>query len=67
MGIASGPDGHLWYTDWVGDKIGRVTTSGTVTTYSLPAESEPLGITVGPDGMLWFANQGTNKIGTIVP
>ena len=48
------------------NKIGRVTTSGGVTEYSVPTVSaEPEGITSGPDGALWFTEFGGGKIGRI--
>ena len=66
-GIAAGPDGALWFTErvitlsldatgipnftWSG-KIGRITTSGTMTEFTTAIES--YGITSGPDGALWF-------------
>jgi len=61
--ITAGPDGALWYTlemeDAAGDAIGRITTSGSVTTFPLPAEGchDPYAIATGSDGALWFTNQ----------
>jgi virginiamycin B lyase len=48
-------------------KIGKITTGGTITEYTLPSGSEPLGITAGPDGNLWFTDDGTSRIGKITP
>lgn len=56
-GIATGPDGALWLTDWGDNEILRVTTSGTMTSYS-QGVSAPEGIVAAPDGALWFANGG---------
>ncbi len=54
-GITLGPDGALWFTETLGNKIGRISTSGVSTDYLLPiANSYPEGITAGPDGALWF-------------
>jgi virginiamycin B lyase len=65
-GIAAGPDGALWFTIPYGNKIGRITTAGAVTEYSLPTnQSGPAGITAGPNGALWFTESCGNKIGTI--
>jgi streptogramin lyase len=50
-----------------GGRIGRITTSGTVTEYSQgisPGET-PFGIAAGPDGALWFTEQHSAKIGRI--
>jgi hypothetical protein len=49
-----------------GFKIGRITTSGTVTEYVIPtANSYPQAIVAGPDGNMWFTEAATNKIGRI--
>ncbi|HEU5382167.1 MAG TPA: hypothetical protein VFV38_42680 [Ktedonobacteraceae bacterium] len=76
-GIASGPDGNLWFTlsglDSHGGligAIGRMTTSGTVTIFLvglLGLLSHPQQIAVGPDGNLWFTDAGLNKLGRITP
>jgi streptogramin lyase len=64
--IAAGPDGALWFTELDGNKIGRITTAGTVTEYPVPTtNSAPWGITSGPDGALWFTEELGNKIGRI--
>jgi virginiamycin B lyase len=52
--ITVGPDGALWFTEAVGDKIGRMTTAGVINEYPLPYNTSPFGITAGPDGALWF-------------
>ncbi len=72
-GITTGPDGALWFTNngnGSGNSIGRITTSGTVTTGTGTGISGPEGITAGPDGALWFTNNGDgsgNSIGRITP
>jgi virginiamycin B lyase len=51
-----------------GNNIGRITTGGTITEFSVPtASSQPLGITAGPDHLhyLWFVEHNTNIIGRI--
>jgi virginiamycin B lyase len=50
-GIAAGPDGALWFTEYQGNKIGRISTDGSIEEYPLPTlEAGPFGITAGPDG-----------------
>src|SRR5262245_26204002 len=68
-GITTGPDGNLWFTEWSScisspsgcprDAIGRITTSGVVTDFPLPAGSTARGITAGPDGNVWFVASGS--------
>jgi len=50
----------------VGDTIGRITTSGSITEYAIPTiDSQPFGITAGPDSAMWFAEVNGNNIGRI--
>ncbi len=75
--ITTGPDGALWFTNLLGGTgdventggsggtIGRLSTSGVLTTFSDPSINFPTGITTGPDGALWFTNSGSNSIGRI--
>jgi virginiamycin B lyase len=54
--IAVGPDGTLWFTKF-GPSLGRITTGGAITSYSLfnfPSLGAACGITAGTDGALWF-------------
>ena len=74
-GITAGPDGALWFTETLPSpggtiptgKIGRVTTAGTITEYSIPDMKYfgAVSITTGPDGALWFTElQGVGRITT---
>lgn len=68
LGITSGPDGNLWFTEQQKNKIGRISPTGTVTEFTLPgADSFPAGIAAGPDGNVWFTEIGPSKIGRITP
>ena len=54
--IVLGPDGHLWFTEEAGNRIGRILATpqsgspvGTVTEFLIPTpNSGPTGITLGP-------------------
>ncbi|HXB05143.1 MAG TPA: hypothetical protein VNY77_09810 [Candidatus Angelobacter sp.] len=60
-GIAVGGDGNLWFVDSGQYKVGRMTPSGAITEFGLPAiVGGPVGITVGPDGDIWIT---TNALG----
>ena len=64
--ITSGSDGNLWFTEYGGNKIGRITTGGAITEYTIPTGSSgPWGITSGPDNNIWFTEMGGNKIGCV--
>ncbi|HTX58979.1 MAG TPA: hypothetical protein VMH02_04815 [Verrucomicrobiae bacterium] len=55
--ITTGPDGALWYTYFNSKLIGRITTGGTITEYSVAtSDPSPLlwGISAGPNDTLWF-------------
>src|SRR5205823_2068604 len=64
--IAAGPDGNVWFVEYAGNKIGRITPSGTITEFEIPtADGQPVAINAGPDNAMWFAELGTGKIGRI--
>jgi virginiamycin B lyase len=68
VAITAGPDGALWFTNtdnsFLGNSIGRITTSGVVSRYVAASINNPTSIAVGPDGALWFTNSN-NSIGRI--
>jgi len=68
IGITAGPHGNLWFTEGIGNKIGRITPAGTITEYPVPTpNSIPHSITAGLDGNLWFTEINSNQIGHINP
>jgi len=60
--IVTGSDGNIWFTEDNIPGIGRITPTGVVTEFAVPADE---GITAGPDGNLWFTEYGAQKIGRI--
>ena len=68
VGIVTGPDGALWFTNFGGNSIGRM-DAGThaVTHYTAASVSGPERIALGADGGLWFTNSLGNSIGRIDP
>ena len=65
-GIVTGPDGNLWFTEQLGNKIGRITPAGVIIEFPVPTPaSSPESITLGPDGNIWFCELDGNKIGRI--
>ena len=66
--ICTGSDGNLWFADYTGNRIGRISTSGLVTEFPVPTPNGvPYGIASGPDGNIWFTEANGNKIGRITP
>ena len=64
-GITQGPDGALWFTNYAGNSIGRITTAGKGTIFTGKGIDKPYLITSGPDGAVWFTNYADNAIGRI--
>lgn len=71
-GICLGPDGNLWFTEILGNRIGRLNPSnGAITEFTGIADQpgkvglQPSVICAGPDGNLWFTVSGANRIGRI--
>ncbi|HTA38541.1 MAG TPA: hypothetical protein VK760_05675, partial [Candidatus Acidoferrales bacterium] len=66
VGITTGPDGAMWFTDCQNQFVGRVTTSGVLTKYPITGSSIPFAapaqIVTGPDGNLWFAEVCADEI-----
>ena len=56
QGMTAGPDGAMWFTNYLGGSIGRIDADGTVTTFADPRIRYPAAITAGPDGALWFTD-----------
>ena len=52
-GITKGSDGNLWFTEQVGQKIGKITTQGNITEYPVSVCC-PISVTTGPNGRMWF-------------
>jgi streptogramin lyase len=70
--ITVGPDGALWFTMRDAGAIGRITTAGVLSTYSVPVTSgagapTPVGVTAGWDGRIWFTEQAGRKIYALLP
>jgi hypothetical protein len=56
----------MWFTEFGGNKIGRITTGGVISEFPVPTQnSGPIDIAAGSDGAMWFAERGGNKIGRI--
>jgi streptogramin lyase len=66
FGATLGSDGNVWFVEFDGNAIGKITTAGVVAEYPIPtADSDSESITAGPDGNLWFTEDKANKIGRI--
>jgi streptogramin lyase len=77
-GIAAGPDGNMWFTEfghcngWCptgGARIGRITPAGLITEFSkgISPRGGPSDIAEGSDGNMWFTERFGGRIGRITP
>jgi virginiamycin B lyase len=67
-GIAVGPDNALWFTECATNKIGRITTAGTITnefSTGITNNANPISVAAGSDGNLWFTEFGLGKVASI--
>ncbi len=60
-GIVKGPDSNMWFTDEATGKVGKITTSGSITEYATNNDA-PEGITSGPDGNVWLVEHSVRNI-----
>jgi streptogramin lyase len=65
--IAAGPDGNLWFTQFNDDRVGRITSDGSVTLYTqgITANGSPNGLATGPDGRIWFTQFNGDRLGVV--
>jgi hypothetical protein len=69
--ITPGPDGALWFTEYISGKIGRITTNASKTVlttneYLLPFSGcGPYGILAGRDGAIWFTEFNGQQVGRL--
>jgi virginiamycin B lyase len=62
--IAPGSDGNMWFTEFPGNTVAKITPAGVVTECpAIPtAASNPQGIIGASDGNLWFTEKNGSKI-----
>ncbi len=67
LGITTGPDGNIWFTDAGASTIARVSTSGSglAEFKTNTGGATPVGITKGPDNRIWFTelSASVNQVG----
>ncbi len=67
-GIVAGPDGNLWFAEYLGQAVSRITPVGVFTKFTLPGYvSGPWAVGAGPDGNMWFTELLQNKVARITP
>jgi virginiamycin B lyase len=54
----------VWFGEFMGGKIGRITPQGVITEFAIPTpNSGPRALAAGPDGNIWFSEFNAGKIG----
>jgi len=67
VGISCGKDA-VWFTEIMGNRIGRIDFEGKITEYDIPtADAKPHAVAVSKNGKVAFTEWGANKIGVITP
>jgi virginiamycin B lyase len=62
-------DGSLWFTEFTGNKIGKISkATGAIVEYPLPEPlSGPISLTLASDGNIYTDESLSNKIAKLVP
>jgi virginiamycin B lyase len=62
-GITVGPDGNLWFLDPATPAIGKITTTGVITEFTLGLlpGAMPETLTAGADGNMWFTDKAQGR------
>ena len=65
--LAVGPNGNIWGTELLANKILRVTPAGDIKEFPIPTRnSRPIAILPGPNGKyMWFSEEAGNKVARI--
>ena len=66
--ITIGSDGNFWFSEHLGNRIGRITPAGVIAEFDIPTpDSQPRATALGRDGNVWFGEFMGGKIGRITP
>jgi len=65
--LVLGPDKNIWFADYGNHAIGRITATGSVTEFAMPAGAIPSTIALGRDGNFWVTDGGRNCIIKVAP
>ena len=72
-GIITGPDGNLWFGEYNGTTLDRLTTGGQITRYTTPSSMPGIAaLAISKNGDIWFAENGSymlsaGQVGYITP
>jgi virginiamycin B lyase len=67
-GIAADGTKAIWFTERVGNKVGRYGPQDVIVEYALPTPgSQPTDVVADGEGCAWYAAPGSDRIGRICP
>ena len=65
---ALGADGNIWFNEYNGSKVAKITPAGVITEYTSPAPGNIGNVALGPDGNIWFGiYSAPHQIGFVTP
>ncbi|MGI5835630.1 MAG: virginiamycin B lyase family protein [Chloroflexota bacterium] len=68
MNLAPDSEGNIWFTEFAGNKIGKVNTNGVFQEFTVPTnDSQPWGIAIDSSNRVWFTEHAAGKIGNLTP
>lgn len=60
--------GHIWFTERISNRIGRLRPDGTIQEYAIPTkDGYALGVDIDSKGNIWFAQRYGNRLGLLEP
>jgi virginiamycin B lyase len=62
VAVTLGSDGNVWFVDAFQNVAGKITPSGAISEYPLPANSGINAIANGPDGNIWLTDGYNNAL-----
>jgi virginiamycin B lyase len=67
--LIDGGDGNLYFGSYTANQMGRITTAGVSTVWTIPAISDPPFVVddmvAGPDKDIWFTDSSGNYVGVL--
>jgi virginiamycin B lyase len=64
--LHAGPQGGMWGTELLGNKILHIDEEDTLREYAIPTRnSRPIAIALGPDDHMWFSEEAGRKVARV--
>lgn len=63
--IVAGSDGNMWFSEFGGLAVGRITINGAITPHPVPTVGEQEYVALAPDGTVWFTDRENSILGYV--